>query len=277
MPDSKPHPPDPLAEACLALIAQLCQSGKLLADSDLTAADLDLTQLHRILEDSKLEAIAEFAAGAGHEINNPAATIAGRAALLLKSETDPERRRSLETIGGQAYRIRDMIGDAMTFARPPQPKPELLNPVEEVQHVLAAWSDRFAGKGIESEHHFEAGLRLFADREQFRVVVSALFRNVFEVPQSPLRVRLTLALESVAQRGSLRFTVEDNGHGVTEHELDHLCDPFFSGRAAGRGLGFGLTKCFIIVRENGGSLTPATSELGGLAIHTHWPTQPSHA
>ena len=34
----------------------------------------------------KLEALAEFAAGAGHEINNPLATIIGRAQLLLKDE-----------------------------------------------------------------------------------------------------------------------------------------------------------------------------------------------
>lgn len=277
MSEPKPHPPDPIAEACLELIAQLCESGRLLADTELTVNDIDVTKLRQVLDASKLEAIAEFAAGAGHEINNPAATIAGRAALLLKSETDPERRRSLETIGGQAYRIRDMIGDAMTFARPPQPKPEPLNPVEEVQHVLAAWSDRFANKGIETEHHFETGLSLFADREQFRVVVSTLLRNVFEIPQSPLRVRLTLASESTTRGQLLRFSIEDDGPGVTEREQDHLCDPFFSGRAAGRGLGFGLTKCFVIARQNGGSFTPATSELGGLAIHTHWPTHRSSA
>ncbi|PWG73888.1 hypothetical protein DF186_20725, partial [Enterococcus hirae] len=74
----------------------------------------------------KLEAMAEFAAGAGHEINNPVATIVGRVQMLLKTEMDPERRQSLATIGGQAYRVRDMIGDAMLFARPPAPRPEVL-------------------------------------------------------------------------------------------------------------------------------------------------------
>lgn len=47
---------------------------------------------------AKLEALAEFAAGAGHEINNPVATIVGRAELLLKGETNPERRQALLTI-----------------------------------------------------------------------------------------------------------------------------------------------------------------------------------
>ena len=46
----------------------------------------------RTLLEEKLAAMAEFAAGAGHEINNPLAIIGGRAQLLLKDEPDPERR-----------------------------------------------------------------------------------------------------------------------------------------------------------------------------------------
>src|SRR5437868_333293 len=78
------------------------------------------------VDDLKLRALAEFAAGAGHEINNPVATIVGYVQQLLADETDPDRRHALATIGGQAYRIRDMIGDVMLFARPPQPRPEPL-------------------------------------------------------------------------------------------------------------------------------------------------------
>lgn len=39
-----------------------------------------------IPDPARLEALAEFAAGAGHEINNPLATIIGRAQQLLKDE-----------------------------------------------------------------------------------------------------------------------------------------------------------------------------------------------
>ena len=72
------------------------------------------------LEAEKLAALAEFAAGAGHEINNPLAVICGRAELLLRQETHPERRRDLATIHAQARRVYEMIADLMLFARPPQ-------------------------------------------------------------------------------------------------------------------------------------------------------------
>ena len=76
------------------------------------------------LEAAKLEALAEFAAGAGHEINNPIAVVAGRAQLFLRHETDPERRRELAVMNAQAMRVYEMIADMMLFARPPEPRLE---------------------------------------------------------------------------------------------------------------------------------------------------------
>ena len=60
--------------------------------------------LRETVEAEKLAALAEFAAGAGHEINNPLAVIAGRAQLLLRDEAAPERRRDLALVNAQAMR-----------------------------------------------------------------------------------------------------------------------------------------------------------------------------
>src|SRR5882724_7696375 len=91
----------------------------------------------RQLAELKLRALAEFAAGAGHEINNPVGTVVGYVQQLLAGETDPDRRHALATIGAQAYRIRDMIGDVMLFARPPQPRREQLDLTAVMNDVLS--------------------------------------------------------------------------------------------------------------------------------------------
>ena len=91
-------------------------------------------------DDDRLESLAEFAAGAGHEFNNPVATIVGRVQLLLRDEADPARRQALETIAGQAYRIRDMISDVMVFARPPAAEPA--SPPEGVRRACDGASRR---------------------------------------------------------------------------------------------------------------------------------------
>jgi signal transduction histidine kinase len=128
-------------------------------------------------DDAKLAALAEFAAGAGHEINNPLATIIGRVQLLLRDETDPERRRALTTIGGQAYRIRDMIGDLMLFARPPVPEPRELDLNEVVKTVGDALADKFVDASCTLQFTSGGTPVIWADRVQLEVVVACLLQN----------------------------------------------------------------------------------------------------
>lgn len=263
-----------LAETTALLIEQLRRG---------TAAQPESTPVPETrLRDLKLEAMAEFAAGAGHEINNPVATIAGRSALLLKTETDPERRRALETIGGQAYRIRDMIGDAMTFARPPEPVPEEFEPAADILQIAQNLQQQFSGKQVSVETHIDDSVRLNADREQFRAVVSCLIKNSLEAIEDDGVIRIELdRVTATSEEGSLptpervRFAVSDNGVGLSETEREHLFDPFYSGRQAGRGLGFGLSKCWQILRLHGGTVEAFESSIenasNGLTIVSLWP------
>lgn len=99
--------------------------------------------------EAALEALAEFAAGAGHEINNPVANIVGRAERLLREEKDPGRRQLLAAIAGQSWRIRDMIGDLMLFGRPPKPRLQPVSLYEAVRQAVDRLRDEpFAAKAV---------------------------------------------------------------------------------------------------------------------------------
>lgn len=267
-----------LADVSARLIAQL---RGLSAAPESIAGDQLSPALDQKLRDLKLEAMAEFAAGAGHEINNPIATIAGRTALLLKSETDPETRRILETIGGQAYRVRDMIGDAMTFARPPEPRFEQFAAADQVREVIESVSRQFDLSHVELLSEVDDRIQLVADREQFRVVVSCLARNALEAVGQSGRVTVQLSQIDVAtedtgtSRVETLLTVSDSGPGLTETEREHLFDPFYSGRQAGRGLGFGLSRCWQILRRHGGSIHLVDSSDSGVTITCCWPSEPA--
>ncbi|MDA1013462.1 MAG: HAMP domain-containing sensor histidine kinase [Planctomycetota bacterium] len=235
---------------------------------------------------AKLEAMAEFAAGAGHEINNPLATISGRVQLLLRGESNPERRGSLEAIGAQTLRIRDMIGDAMLFARPPLPNLTSVDLAEVVKDVTAALAERAQSQGCRLAVQAESPIPIVADPIQVRVVVSSLVSNSLEAHAG----RITVTVENLTAENSeeaisadsrtgedsgYRFAllrVFDTGQGMNAEELEHLFDPFYSGRQAGRGLGFGLAKCWRIVTMHGGRIAvEPTAE--GTTFRVFWPSQ----
>ena len=225
----------------------------------------------RLLHD-KLEAMAEFAAGAGHEINNPLGSIVIASQRLLRDETDPERRRLLSKIGGQALRVRDMIGDAMLFARPPEPQFEELDLGEETERVIGRFADRISEKGIDLQTELLSRVSIRADRTQLAVVVSELLRNAINAVEDGGRIVVEVATRDCGEQMIAVLTVRDDGKGLTCEERAHLFDPFFSGRQAGRGLGFGLSKAWRIVTNHGGEISVTESEDAGLTFTVEWPT-----
>ena len=221
----------------------------------------------------KLDAMAEFAAGAGHEINNPVATIVGRVQMLLKGETDPDRRQSLATIGGQAYRVRDMIGDAMLFARPPVPRPVSLNLQSVIQEVLTSLSREISHSGIQVSIEISEMHTIWADEIQCKVVLSNLILNCLDVLEAGSHVRIVSEEMITDPRRVLQIRVIDDGPGLTEEERTHLFDPFYSARQAGRGLGFGLSKCWRILSLHGGTIEVENNADCGVTFHLFWPSE----
>lgn len=228
---------------------------------------------------AKLESLAEFAAGAGHEINNPLGTILGRAQGLLRDETDPERKRLLSTIGAQALRIKDMIGDAMLFARPPKPKITNVDLARVLPEVLSRFETAIAERRATVERSWPEQILLLADPIQLRVVISELMRNSLEAISDGGQIQLAAAFCPGDSQPCAELTITNNGPPLTALERQHLFDPFFSGRSAGRGLGFGLTKCWRIVQAHGGCIhanSVATGDAGsaigaGAQFMVHWP------
>jgi signal transduction histidine kinase len=234
-------------------------------------------ELEYAFETAKLESLAEFAAGAGHEINNPVATIAGRAQLLLSGESDPERRSALQIIGGQALRIRDMIGDVMLFARPPEPRLELVELLPIIRQAIESQAELRAKHAPTITPKVPAQLTLQGDRTQLQVLLSSLVRNSLEAADRPgIQITIETRPETQDARQGTVISVSDDGPGLSAEDRTHLFDPFYSGRPAGRGLGFGLSKCWRIARQHGGELRLKPTEGRGVTLEVWWPTKTEH-
>jgi signal transduction histidine kinase len=212
------------------------------------------------LRSAKLLALAEFAAGAGHEINNPLAVISGQAQYLLSHEADffvPSEegapRKALQTIIGQTKRIHGILRDLMQFARPAPAHPAWFDLPTLAGEVLASLADAAAQKHVRLEMSARPErLSVQADGEQVRTALTCLLRNAIEAAPAEGFARLVLADPGHGER--IEVVVEDSGTGPTAEQRLHLFDPFYSGRSAGRGRGLGLPIAWRLVRQQGGDL-----------------------
>ncbi len=255
--------------------AQLAWSAEVPAAAWLVQQPATAAAAHAVaLEAEKLAALAEFAAGAGHEINNPLAVISGRAQLLLREEPDLERRRELGLIHVQALRIHEMIADLMLFARPPAPRPRTCDAAELLDRLLVELTPRAELQGVQLVREGSAEpLPLVADPVQILVALKALADNALAVlPRGGTLVLgvgrvnapgFTRANGRAAEQSAVRWIVRDDGPGIPDEVRRHLFDPFYSGRPAGRGLGVGASKCWRIVTAHGGKVDVSSAPAAG--------------
>ncbi len=210
----------------------------------------------RELWQRKLDAMKELAYGASHEINNPLANIAARADTLMIDEEAPERKRALAAIHSQAMRAHEMIADLMLFARPPAPVTSRLDIAQSLSEVIASFEEQTESRRIEImfESHPKAAILCDADPTQLAVAFSAILRNACEAIGQDGRIVIDLRQVKTAVGTFAQIAFTDTGPGLSPHVREHLFDPFFSGREAGRGLGFGLSKCWRIITEHGGQI-----------------------
>lgn len=205
------------------------------------------------LEHEKLESLKELAYGASHEVNNPLANIAARAQTLLEEESDPERQRKLAAIHRQAMRAHEMISDLMLFARPPKLRKascDLGQLVRRVVDEVATLAEERETKVV-CECSAET-LQVRADETQLAVAIGAIIKNALEAAGNGGNVQVTVRRQPDHAGQLAEVLIRDDGPGISDEVRRHLFDPFYSGREAGRGLGFGASKCWRIVTDHGG-------------------------
>jgi len=242
------------------------------------------TGFQQALEAEKLSALVELAAGAGHEINNPLAVISGRAQMLIRDERDPERRHALAAINAQALRVHEMIADMMLFARPPAPKLAPVDVTEIVRRVLESLQARAAESQIELTSDLpQQPLLIDADPTQLTVALKALCENSLEAIGRQGRIEIMVRTAELVPGlvpgprplapSSIELIVRDNGPGIPPDVRRHIFDPFYSGRLAGRGIGFGLSKCWRIVTSHGGTIEVESTPGAGAVFTIQLPAR----
>ena len=67
-------------------------------------------------------------------------------------------------------------------------------------------------------------------------------------------------LRGAAERGSTVIAVKDNGQGIAPENLPKIFDPFFTTKDVGAGMGLGLSICYRIMQQHGGSIDVSSEQ-----------------
>jgi signal transduction histidine kinase len=201
---------------------------------------------------ASLDALAEIAAGAAHELNNPLSVISGRAELLAGAETDPEKKRILNQIQGNAGEVSAIIEDLMAFARPQQPRPAQTDVKQILDEAVQLASQKANAEHINVQIEVADGLNdVFVDSAQ---IVSAIANIICNSLESYTDKMGPIKITADPSDDFVQLQISDLGCGMDEETVRKATQPFFSGQAAGRKRGMGLAHAQRFIELNNGSM-----------------------
>jgi signal transduction histidine kinase len=223
----------------------------------------------QLSETKSMLAVAEIAAGAAHELNNPLAIISGRSQLLAASENDPNRRQMLKQIEERSNDISGMIADLMTFAKPPVPAKAAVEVKKIVDDALDQVSSRQKINKLELTLSVEGSGQVFVDPKQVTDALANIIVNALEsYPGDNGPVEIS-AQQVYGTR--LDIAIRDHGCGMDADTAKKAANPFFCAKAAGRKRGMGLAHASRFLQINGGRLKISSQPGTGTTVTVSLP------
>jgi signal transduction histidine kinase len=214
----------------------------------------------------KLAAVGQLASSLAHDISQPAAALmllCDEARAELKAQRWPALAECLQDTEAQVRRLSKLVERMNDFSRddPVHIEKVSLDQIAEEAHRLLRPKLREAGVACKVE---VPALIAMTDRERVILALVNLINNAVDAmrgQRSPApEVRI------VAQQhdsGEVRLSVLDNGPGLSDEVKTKVFQPFFTTKAAGQGLGLGLTITRQALTDLGARLQADNAEGGG--------------
>jgi C4-dicarboxylate-specific signal transduction histidine kinase len=215
----------------------------------------------QLVHSEKLASLGRMSAGIIHEINNPLNYAKTGLYVLrntLESPSTDEKEASLEVlqdIQEGLDRIDRIVSDLRIFTHPNVTQIERIQIAELVTPALRLLSHELQNK-IRIENEISSDQTIWANRNQVTQVLVNLLQNAVYAVEKKANAEKppTIWLRALEDYEHSLVVIRDNGEGIPPENLPKIFDPFFTSKDVGEGMGLGLSICYRIMQQHGGSI-----------------------
>lgn len=216
----------------------------------------------QLVHSEKLASLGRMSAGIIHEINNPLNYAKTGLYVLrntIESPSTDQKDASLEVlqdIQEGIDRIDRIVSDLRIFTHPNLTQIERVQVSELVTSALRLLSHELHDKVI-VQNEIGSNQTIWANRNQITHVLVNLLQNAIYALGKKTNAENppTIWLRASEDYENNLLVIRDNGEGILPEILPKIFDPFFTSKDVGEGMGLGLSICYRIMQQHGGSIT----------------------
>ncbi len=229
-----------------------------------------------LIQSQKMESISTLAGGIAHDFNNLLGVITGNVSYSLSQLNQGEELfEVLSDVQEGAKQAQNLTQQLLTFAKGGEPVKKTID-----LNQLLKKSSQFAIRGANSRCEFEFSENLFmtkVDSGQINQVINNLMINANQaMPHGGIIHIKTENTKFKAEKSIplpdgqyIKFSIKDQGIGISEKNISNIFDPFFTTKQKGSGLG--LSTVYSIIQKHNGHIAVYSEIDKGTIFHVYLP------
>jgi signal transduction histidine kinase/CheY-like chemotaxis protein len=253
-----------LAQAFNFMAASLAESYAGLENKVIERTRQLETLQQQLIQSEKMSAVGRMLSGVAHELNNPLTVIMGKTELAMRrlrsAGINSGEIQLMEELHDQGERCRKIVASLLQFARQEKPRYELVRLTDVIDQALKLREHELTLRNVKIVREFDPENPKFcADPNKIAQVILNLVNNADDAISETGRPG-TILVRTRAEGESVHIDFFDDAAGLREPE--RVFDPFYTTKEVGQGTGLGLSVCYGIIEEHGGTIRAENWEHG---------------
>jgi len=227
-----------------------------------------------LIQSQKMESISILAGGIAHDFNNLLGVITGNVSYALSQpKRGEELCEVLTDVQEGAKQAQTLTQQLLTFAKGGEPVKKTVD-----LNQLLKQSSQFAIRGAKARCEFELSENLFmtkVDSGQINQVISNLVINANQAMPHGGIIHIKTENIKIEDEKSIplpngqyiKFSIEDQGIGISEKNISSIFDPFFTTKQKGSGIG--LSTVYSIIQKHKGHIAVYSEIDKGTIFHVY--------
>lgn len=206
----------------------------------------------QMLQDNKMIAVGQLAAGVAHEIRNPLGIIRNYC-YILKNSDQYDRAiidKAIVSIEKSVEKSGRIINNLLDFSRISNNKWESANLNLFLKSIISLEQNIFVSKSISVNLNCSVDLEIYTILESLEIILINLLLNAVDVMPSGG----SIDIECYQDNDILHIQVSDTGTGISEANIGSIFNPFFTTKDKRDGSGLGLYIAYNETVKLGGKI-----------------------
>jgi signal transduction histidine kinase len=230
----------------------------------------DTDKGQRQYQESRLSDIQPLAIALAHKIRGRLGVIQAAIYNIKQKASNPQVNSSIDKIERNVAELSKVITSLVAFTQIGMPSYEKTHIYDILEECLENAQSVFTGWEVTVRKEYDriSGSQIDVDPLQIKAAFAGLLSNAYEsLAGRTGEIEVNARLDGAG--GEMVVRIKDSGAGISADNLAKICEPFFSTKT--EGVGLGLTSCYKIVELHGGRIEIESEIEKGTTVTVHLP------